>query len=417
MFIPDQAKTGLDELLGGEKTLRKLKKSHNTGGRAQPSVFGGVGDLDLGEGCGDSSCHSRHDRRESQRNAAKAISALTKKSEETSYRRMLLGGIFLLAMSGGLFTTVWTIVDYLTGASLYPFVNVKTDEAKLKEIFFSGEPYVVYCQAGQSKLVPKLLIEGANMLPRGFSTAMLNCGEVMPSSGKSVYERFELDPKDMPAFVVANGEKPKQYNRNSFYNMEYFAEFAKNHAVPKMKEVGNEIQFRNYCTEKSKCVAIGHKGKLTDSTKASIESTMTYFRKQRFASIDTGKFAIKLDDVLSASLDAQIKDGRTGKGYLSGLCVSMPDRSVDTHSPVKAMVKRVTESELYYFVKDCMADVGLQEIKKVPTLDFKVKKAKKDKSGKEPKQNKAQSAPPKQEQKPSQYADDGMEVEDVDDDE
>ena len=350
---------------------------------------------------------ARHGNRESQRNAARAISGLASKPHRTSYRQMIVGGIFLLALSGGIFSTVWKIVDYLTGASLFPLYDVKTDEAKLREIFFGGEPYVVYCQAGQSKLVPKLLIEGANMLSSGFSTAMLNCNEVLPSSGKNLYERFELDDKGMPAFVVANGEKPKQFNRNSFYNPEYFAEFVKVQSAPSMREITNEIQFRSFCTEKSRCLVIGHKGKMSDSTKEAVDSVMSSHRKQKFVSIDTARYAIKLDEVLSKSLEKQMGEGRTGKGYLSGLCFSMPDRTVDMESPPKAFVRRVTEGELYYFAKDCVNGVGLEAVKAVPSLDVKTNKEKKS-------HKKHPSSEGKPEAASSQYSDDGMEVEDLD---
>jgi hypothetical protein len=414
MFIPDQTKTDLAELLGDEKTLRKLKRTSNTNGSSnsgQPSVFGngGVGDFDFGEECGDG-CHSRSERREIQRNAAKAAAGVARKFEKRSWRQTFVGLVLLIAMSGGLFTTVWKIVDYLAGASLFPLVDLRTEEDKVKTIFFSGDPYVVYCQAGKSKLVPKLVLEGANMLPSGFSTAMIKCDEIIPSSGKTIYERFDLDAKGIPAFVVANGEKPKQFNRNSFYNPEYFAEFAKTQAVPKLKEVTNEIQLRNFCTEKQKCVAIGHKGKIPEGTITAIEETMAYWRKERFVSIDTAKYSIKLDEKLSESLERQMKEGKTGKGYLSVLCYRMPDREVDTLSPVRASVRRSSVSELYYVVKDCMNESGLDEIKQIPSLDIKKKKGTNNKKEEKKKSSHKSHDAPK---KPT--SSDGMEVEDIDD--
>ena len=418
MFVPDQTKNDLAALLGDEKTLRKLKKNSNTNGREQPSVFGGgVGDIDLGDdGCGDAGCHSRHERRELQRNAAKAMSSMAKKPEKRSWRQMMVGIVLLVAMSGGLFTTLWSIVDYLTGASLFPFVDVKSDESTLKTIFFGGSPYVVYCQAGKSKLVPKLIIEGANSLPRGVSTAMLNCEEPMPSSGKSVYERFDLNPKGMPAFVVANADKPVQFTPESFYNPEYFAEFVKHQSVPKFKEITSEYHFRNACTQKDKCIVIGHRGKLSATAKEAIESANTYWRTQRVNTIDTSKFAIKLDEVLATNLEKQMNEGKTGKGYLSGLCLSSAGIANNPDVTVKGLVRRITEDEVYYFLKDCIGDANLSAIKHVPSLEAKTASKKKKKTGK--KAAKSQEPAKKSEQaeneEKSQYADDGMEVEDID---
>jgi hypothetical protein len=366
--------------------------------------------LDDDGGCGDAGCHSRHGRGES---VARALAGASKKPEKRSWRQMMIGAILLLAMSGGLITTLWSIVDYLTGASLFPFVDVKTDESTLKEIFSGGNPYVVYCQAGKSKLIPKLLIEGANMLPRGFSTALLNCQDVILSSETSINDRFNIDPTGMPGFVVANGEKPVQFSREAFYNAEYFAEFAKTQTVPKLKEITNETQFRSSCSRKSRCIAIGHKGKLSNSDKSAIEDSNSYWRKQKVATIDTSKHAIKLDEVLTASLEVQMKEGKTGKGYLSALCLENPEEFSEI--PSKGMVRRITESEVYYFMKDCMNGVGLAELKHVPSLD--VKSASKKKQRKTERKPKTTTSAP--EKKPeatnssNQYADDGMEVEDL----
>lgn len=410
MFIPEHSKTDFAELLGDTKSLKKLKSTtKNTQGKKKHSVFEDEsGDIDMDE-CGDG-CGSSLSRRGGMSGKVQIP------EKRSSFRQILIGSLLLIALSGGLFSAIWTIVDYLTGASLYPYVDVKRDEDSLKRIFFSGDPYVVYCQAGKSKTVPKMLIEGANLLPRVYSTVMLNCDVKMGSTDKNVYERFSLDPKGMPAFVVANGEKPIQFNRDSFYNADYFAEFTKNHATPKMKEVTNEIQFRSACTEKNKCVAFGHKGKLNEGLKLTIESANSHWRKQRFASIDTSRYSIRLDEVLSASVEKQMAEGRSGKHYVSGLCFSLPDRSVDTQSPPRAMVRKLLEGDIYYFVKDCMNEEGLGEIRKVPTLDVKSassKKSKKQDRKSEPKKTKPEPAQSKNE-KGSQYADDGMEVEDMD---
>ena len=61
MFIPEQqAKVEFAEILGDEKTLRKLKKSGNSAG-VKPSVFGGIGDIPSEGGhCGDDGCQTRY---------------------------------------------------------------------------------------------------------------------------------------------------------------------------------------------------------------------------------------------------------------------------------------------------------------------------------------------------------------------
>jgi hypothetical protein len=443
MFIPDQTKTNFAELLGDEKTLRKIKRTQGATSN-KPSIFeGGIGDVDIGDGDSFSSAgHHSHEgsRRDAQRNAAKAISGLGK-TQKRSYRQMLVGAIFLIALSGGLVSTIWTIVEYLTGASLFPFVNVNLDESKMDEIFNSGQPYVVYCQIGNSKSLPKLLVDAGNMLPRGYNTAMMDCNfPVKAWDGKSVYSKFDLNDRDVPAFVVANGEKPKQFNRNSFYNVEYFVEFVKVQSIPKFQEIESQVHFKVACTDKDICLVIGHKGKLSAGTKEAIENANSYFRKSKIATIDTSKYAINLDEVLTKSLEAQMSQGKTGKEFLSGLCYSK--RSYEQSKPITGFVRRMTDSEIYQFIKDCVASNGMENLTVPPTLEVKKRSTKKSKkteeSKKEPKKrntkprvHKASDNNEKRSQytddgqvekasdnghkdERSQYADDGMEIDDID---
>ena len=418
MFLPDQTKTDFAELLGDEKTLRKLKRTQAaTGGKA--STFeGGIGDFDVGgSSCGDGACDIRHGRSDAQRNAARAISGMAAaKTEKRSYRQMAIGGIILIAMSGGLVSTLWTIVDYLAGASLFPYIDVNKDKSTVDAIFNSGEPYVVYCPMTNSKALPKMLIDAGNSLPRGFSTAMMNCSApVKDWDGQSVYQKYDMNERDIPAFVVANGEKPKQFNRNSFYNTEYFVEFAKVQSAPKFREIESQGHFKVACTDKQRCIAIGHKGKMSKETKEAIEYANSYFRLQRLLTIDTAKYAIKLNDEgLVKSLEKQMGEGKTGKQYLSGLCWA--GKIYDPPTSPRGFVRRITESELYNFIKDCVAGTGVSEVEIVPTLETKPKKDKKKKKKVEQKQASTKTTTPAPtKHSSSQYDDDGMEI--VDDDE
>jgi len=296
----------------------------------------------------------------------------------------------------------------------------------MEDIFKSGEPYVVYCQIGTSKALPKLLVDAGNMLPRGYNTAMMDCNQpVTLYGGKSVYSQYEMNDRDVPAFVVANGDKPKQFNRNSFYNVEYFVEFVKVQTTPKLKEIESQAHFKVACTDKEKCIVIGHKGKLSASAKEAIETANGYFRTTKLITIDTSKYAIKLDEVLTKSLETQMGDGKTGKNYLSGLCYS--GRSYELSKPATGFVRRITESEVYDFLKNCVGNKGLDELNSAPTLETKKKVLKKKKSSEDTSEKKssesskkkvttkpAKQAAAKQPQPSrSQYADDGMEIEDI----
>jgi hypothetical protein len=255
---------------------------------------------------------------------------------------------------------------------------------------------------------------------------MMDCNvPVKAWEEKSVYAKFEMNDRDVPAFVVANGDKPKQFNRNSFYNAEYFVEFVKVQTTPKFKEIESQGHFKVACTDKEKCVVIGHKGKLSSESREAIETANSYFRTTKLVTIDTSKYAIKLDETLTKSLEAQMAQGKTGKQFLSGLCYS--NRSYELSKPSTGFVRRMTDSEIYQFLKDCVGSKGMEDLVAPPTLEIKKKDSKKRKEGsKSPEKKEKVTTKPakgpksakeatKQAETPrSQYADDGMEVEDID---
>lgn len=90
----------------------------------------------------------------------------------------------------------------------------------LKTIFFSGEPWLIQCIGPglplDSTFVAAAPHLAANVAPySAVKTAALPCGDKLPS-GKTVYERFKLNPSTKPLVALfANGERPQVCAPNS----------------------------------------------------------------------------------------------------------------------------------------------------------------------------------------------------------
>ena len=95
-----------------------------------------------------------------------------------------------------------------------------TNATQLKEVFFSGDPWIVQCATeadvaaaavDQGLGLHEVLELALNALHRVPSrVGLLDCGRALPS-GKSTLDRFKFDAAVVPTiFFVANGRSPAQ---------------------------------------------------------------------------------------------------------------------------------------------------------------------------------------------------------------
>eukprot|EP00730_Choanoeca_flexa_P007231 TRINITY_DN12298_c7_g1_i5.p1 TRINITY_DN12298_c7_g1~~TRINITY_DN12298_c7_g1_i5.p1 ORF type:complete len:214 (+),score=41.44 TRINITY_DN12298_c7_g1_i5:415-1056(+) len=83
---------------------------------------------------------------------------------------------------------------------------------QLKQVFLSGEAWVVGCAEGNDAQAPKALKDASSLLHNNYiNVGVINCSAPLPS-GKTVLKRFNLQRiKANPTImVVANGKKPIQ---------------------------------------------------------------------------------------------------------------------------------------------------------------------------------------------------------------
>ena len=112
--------------------------------------------------------------------------------ESMSFVQLLIMGVvgaLVIVGSGGLYM-------YMASQSVRLNVN---DAAALKNVFLSGQPWLVECTAGGPSDV---LYKAESKLKGKVQTAVLDCGATLPS-GKTVIQRFKLKTPGKGTFIIA----------------------------------------------------------------------------------------------------------------------------------------------------------------------------------------------------------------------
>ena len=124
-----------------------------------------------------------------------------------------------LAIAGGIYYMLCSKV-----VALSPI-----DAAVLKEVFYSGEPWLVECTKEKKASPVFYAAEGALS---DLKLGTLDCAAVLPS-GKTTYERFKLrEPSYGPKILaMANGAVPQIAGRNVLSNGAELAKCATNVTV------------------------------------------------------------------------------------------------------------------------------------------------------------------------------------------
>lgn len=120
------------------------------------------------------------------------LSALASGKEKLSFTHVLtlaLVGALLIVTGGGVYT-------YMASRSVRLSVD---DAAALKDVFLSGQPWLVECTAGSPSDV---MYKAETRHAAPIKTALLDCGKKLPS-GKTTIERFKLKTPGKGPFIIA----------------------------------------------------------------------------------------------------------------------------------------------------------------------------------------------------------------------
>ena len=279
--------------------------------------------------------------------------------EEFSWRRCLISCGFLLLTCGSGMGVFLAAYSNLTAG--FPYYEVSTETEKLLEIFHSGHPYLVYCGSESRKVPPAIFVEGARENGWKAQTAVLDCDQKLPS-GLSINQKYKLKPNMMPAFVVANTNKPAQLPQASLQSPTALSSFIDLNIKPKVRF------FKGGILEKScnkRCIVLGFKGSLPSEIRQLVEKeVMPFFRSVRVIAADLKHRTLPLD----VSLNAEKKE------KFSLLCLRGKEPITARFQSLAA--KNPDISEIKALFHDCVTGQSLIQIPSFPEFKNRPKKVK-----------------------------------------
>ena len=169
------------------------------------------------------------------------ISDVAAGKERLSFMQLLMG----LSMLGA--TCAVSVGVYMLMRSKVVALS-PNDTAALKQVFFTGEPWLVECTKGRSA---SPMVYGAESSLRGVQMGTLDCGAMLPS-GKTTYERFKLTaPNYGPVILAAaNTERPQIAPRNALVSPAELAKWVQGATKAKMYQPNSGATFESQCVRK-----------------------------------------------------------------------------------------------------------------------------------------------------------------------
>ncbi len=261
------------------------------------------------------------------------------KAEEASSRRLsmiLLGMIGLPAIG----SAIAFVFSYLSPT--YVEIDVQ-DAAQLREVFFSGKPYLVACAPYKGQPVGEVFGALAANAWAGteYTTATIDCDAKLPQSGKTVIQRFKLSSqkkysRNELAFTVANGGKPKvvpaKYVQNKpqkkkkkktgssqktsgsaadiSTRVTALDEYVKKKVRVVYGKVTNAHQLKKSCLNKPNAAVVLTQGEPSATTLSAMEALVQRFRTVRFCTVDRSKYLL--------SVEKDFPDALSGDGLEEG---------------------------------------------------------------------------------------------------
>lgn len=207
---------------------------------------------------------------------ALVTAATSGKASAGQYAALSAIGVAVLAIAGGSYYMLRSQVRFLS----------PSDTAVLKEVFYSGEPWLIECSK-KAKASP--VVTDAEGLMPGIKIGVLDCSAVLPS-GKTTYERFKLkEPSYGPVIMAAaNSERPQIALRNVLSTGTALAEWSKAATKEKVFSPATTAQFDSQCLRKTWCaVVISAGGRLMDAERAALATLAAAERKLRIVRVNS----------------------------------------------------------------------------------------------------------------------------------
>ena len=170
------------------------------------------------------------------------------------------------------------------------------DSDVLRDVFHSGEPWLVWCEDSTSgvDLSPthSVVEQAAPLLKGAAHVGRLDCSAVLPS-GKTTYDKLGLNSTASPVmFFVANGQKPWQVKASHMKSVKALVEYATLKAAPVLRRPTSTQMLQQNCLSAKWCALVLTDGKLMEPHKSDVEDLMSSFRNVQFNAIDASKYRL-----------------------------------------------------------------------------------------------------------------------------
>jgi len=172
-----------------------------------------------------------------------------------------------------------------------PRVDV-SDELALREVFFGegiGKNYAVLCHDESSSIPVSSVFQDAKSdgtAPAEF--VLVNCNHILPDSGKTVAQRFELDVKKRPTiFISGKSGPPKQIPEKHLKTGNMLIKALKYNLEPRTAKIENTKMLKQKCLNADMCALFLKGGTPDKNVKESIQNLIVSYPNIQFASIDS----------------------------------------------------------------------------------------------------------------------------------
>ena len=185
-----------------------------------------------------------------------------------------------------------------------PRIDVK-DELVLRQVFFgegsSPKNYVILCHSepedDKSASLPISSVfadaqaeVGVGPTPLG-EFGLIDCNHVLPSSGKTIAQRFGIDLNKRPTIFISGPaieeSKPKQIPAKHLKTGHMFAKLLKQMLEPHAAKISNAKDLKSKCLNKDYCGLLLKGGPPETFVKDAVKNLLTAYPQVQFASVDS----------------------------------------------------------------------------------------------------------------------------------
>ena len=189
-----------------------------------------------------------------------------------------------------------------------PRIDV-TDQLALREVIFgegsAGKDYAVLChpdaKAGSVGLpVSSVFQDSRDDGSAPVEYVLVDCDHVLPESGKSIYEKFNLNKKKRPVvFVSGKVGPPKQVPEKHLKTGGMLTKLLKQMLEPHAAKIERTKELKEKCLNKDVCGLLLKGGKPEPYVKHAVANLLGKYPSVQFASIDsTALFLTNLEEYL-----------------------------------------------------------------------------------------------------------------------